>query len=100
MLNIVGYRFGRVSNVEVSGFHVRGWNYISTKDPNAYQKFCNKESNVADCFEKIKDGRASGIEDFFEIHDNYFGGKYEVQYNCGASETPLFHEDALGVVCK
>ena len=103
-------RFGRVLNDAIRGFHIRGWNYLTKDTKNAYQKYCNKERNFADCFEKFQIGttqaqpKETGIDNFYEIHGNYWKGKNcagePCQQNCGTSEDPSFNEDALGVVCQ
>ena len=101
------YRFGRVFNKEVRGFAVRGWNYLKAvpeaSKPNAWQQYCFNEKSFADCFEKVDEtGRESGIEGYFEIHGNYYQGKYEPSIDPtygGESNELNFGENALGVVC-
>ena len=92
-------RFGRVSNEEVRGFAIRGWNYLD-KNPK-YQEHCSNETSLADCFEKYTDnGSETDVPGFSTVHGNYFHGKYSKAVTCGDSIAASYSEDAQGVVCQ
>ena len=98
-------RFGFVSNEKIRGYAIRGWNYITHKHKNSFQKYCHSEKSFADCFEKTtvdekgvtRDGEISG---FFGVHGNYFNGRYDKTVTCGSSVDAANFEHARGVVCR
>ena len=104
------YRFGFVSNKEIRGHAIRGWNLISHKDDGALQRYCNSEKSFADCFETKIGKDASRYPDFFEIHGNYYQKSiedkkkslwtYSHTTNCGDNENGPDNEQAQGIICK